>query len=351
MKTRVVFFFIVLFLVVLFASKENSYVKDKILLLTMPLKEFYTQSISDIDKIQEQYINQQKNIKRLTDENIKLKKYLIEQTNYLNQIDNLFDVIPSLERLPHKSITLVQPIGYSKLNSYSTILLTHPKDIAEDRIYGLMQNSAVVGTAQLRNGILYGHLLSSKSCKFSVHIGKKKAPGVAIGAKDGYLKVEYIPKWSKIKEGDIVETSGSDKIFFANVPVGKVESIKIKSSYKTAVIKPYSDYLHIDYLFLIKDASPTLVSKYDSINTKLYPYRNNEFVSWDKKVINTKSSSAKDTNKTNGDMVQTTMPEVDPKEHETPNEELKNKVKKRIYKKRVTKPSKPKLPQGGADMF
>lgn len=348
MKTRVVFFFIVLFLVVLFASKENSYVKDKILYFTIPIKEFYTQSISDVQKIQEQYIHQQRSIKRLRDENIKLKKYLIEQTNYLNQIDNLFDIIPSLERLPHKSITVVQPIGYTKLNSYSTILLNHSTDIKEDQVYGLIQNSSVVGTAQLRNGILYGHLLSSKNCRFSVHIGKVKVPGVAVGAKDGKVKIEYIPKWSKIKEGDIVETSGSDKIFFANVPVGKVESIKVKSAYKTAIVKPYADYLHIEYLFLIKDAKPTLLSKYDQTSTKLYSYDNSRY------LVNKRESDTKsihDNNKTknadSGDMVQTTMPEVDPKEHETPTEE-ESPSKKRTYKKRV---SKPKLPKSGTDMF
>ncbi|MBN2826021.1 MAG: rod shape-determining protein MreC [Campylobacterales bacterium] len=345
MKTRVVFFFIVLFLVVLFASKENSYVKDKILLLTTPIKEFYTQSISDIAKFKEQYLHQQKSIEQLSKENQQLKAYLIEQTNYLNQIDKLFDVIPSLERLPHKSITLVQPIGYAKLNSYSTILLNRPKEISQDRIYGLMKNSSIIGTAQLSNGILYGHLLASSSCRFSVHVGKVKAPGVAIGQKDGTLKIEYIPKWSKIKEGDIVETSGVDKIFFANVPVGKVKSIKVKSSYKTAVVEPFVNYLDIDYLFLIHDPSPTLVSQYDAANTKLYPYIKGHFG-----MPNTNTS---ENNKSvNGDVVQTTVPEVNPKEHETPTEESdKPKVKKTKPLRADSVPSKPKLPQGGLDMF
>jgi rod shape-determining protein MreC len=351
MKTRVVFFFIVLFLVVLFASKENSYVKDKILLLTTPIKEFYTQSITNITKLKEQYIHQQESIERLTQENQKLKSYLIEQTNYLNQIDKLFDVIPSLEKLPHKSIALVQPIGYTKLNSYSTILLNRPQEIVEDKIYGLMQNSSVVGTAQLRNGILYGHLISSKECKFSVHIGKVKAPGIAVGAKDGYLKIKYIPKWSKIKEGDIVETSGADKIFFANVPVGKVKTIQVKSAYKTAVIEPYADYLHINYLFLIQDPTPTLLSKYNADATKLYPYPQHHFNPT--KVVKANSDANNTKPKESGDMVQTTMPEVDPKEHETPKEE--QKVKKESPKKRTMPhnrvPTKPKLPKSGLDMF
>jgi rod shape-determining protein MreC len=345
MKTRVVFFFIVLFLVVLFASKENSYVKDKILLLITPIKEFYTQSVGNILKFKEQYLHQKTNIERLSNENKQLKAYLIEQTNYLIQIDKLFDIIPSLERLPHKSITLVQPIGYTKLNSYSTILINRPKAITQDRIYGLMQNSSVVGTAQMSNGILYGHLLASTNCRFSVHIGKSKAPGVAIGQKEGVLKIEYIPKWSKIQEGDVVKTSGADKIFFANVPVGKVKNIKIKSSYKTAIVEPFANYLDIDYLFLIHDSTPTLMSSYDSHSTKLCPYTATYF------GTSIKSDSDKNLT-TSGGMVQTTVPEVNATEHEIPTEEnIKPSKEKPKPKKSNTVPSKPKLPQGGMDMF
>ncbi|KIM10118.1 MAG: hypothetical protein KU38_07955 [Sulfurovum sp. FS08-3] len=345
MKTRVVFFFIVLFLVVLFASKGNSYLKDKMLLLTTPIKEFYTQSIDEMRKLKEQHLHQKLNIQRLSSENQQLKAYLIEQTNYLNQIDKLFDIIPSLERLPHKSITLVQPIGYAKLNSYSTILLNRPQAITQDRVYGLMKNSSVVGTAQLSNGILYGHLLASTNCRFSVHIGKSKAPGVAIGKKEGVLKIEYIPKWSKIQEGDVVETSGADKIFFAHVPVGKVKSIKVKSSYKTAIVEPFANYLDIDYLFLIHDSTPTLMSHYDANNTKLYPYNATHF--------GTSVKSEEDKNQTtNGDMVQTTVPEVNATEHEIPTEE-NTKPKEEKPKPRINNnvSSKPKLPQGGMDMF
>ncbi|MBN2825633.1 MAG: rod shape-determining protein MreC [Campylobacterales bacterium] len=341
MKTRIVFFFIVLFLVVLFASKENSYVKDKILLLATPIKAFYTQSINQAVEFKKQHIHQQKTIEHLSHENQQLKAYLIEQTNYLNQIDKLFDVIPSLERLPHKSITLVNPIGYAKLNSYSTVLLNRPKQITQDRVYGLMKNSWVVGTAQLSNGILYGHLLASAHCRFSVHIGKTKAPGVAVGQKNGSLKIEYIPKWSKINEGDTVETSGADKIFFANVPVGKVKSIQIKSSYKTAIVEPFANYLDIDQLFLIHDSTPTLVSHYDSQNTKLYPY--------EKGYFGIQDNSNQNTTNNNGDMVQTTVPEVNATEHETPTEEVTKPKPTKPKPNNV--PKKPKLPQNGMDMF
>jgi rod shape-determining protein MreC len=349
MKIRVVFFFIVLFLVISFTGKDN-YIKQQVFLLSSPIKESYSNYILTLKDLQTSYFNQQRNISKLIKENKKLKKYLIEQTNYLHQIDELYKIIPSLERLPHKSIILTQTIGYTKLNSYNEIILKNHKNLDRDRIYGLMQNSFVIGTAEFKNGILHGNLISNEDCKFSVFIGKNKAPGIAIGGDDGNMIVKYIPKWSNIKVGDIVETSGLDNIFFSNVPVGVVKKIVIKSAYKTAQIKPHADPIHLNYLFLIKDPTPTLVSSYNSKNTKLYNYNKSEFDT-NANTKNIDNTLSKDNNES--DLLQTNPNSVDPKEHEIPLEVIKPKKKKR-YKKRYKKRKivRPKLPQQEQmDMF
>ena len=351
MKIRVVFFFIILFLVISFTGKDN-YIKQQVFLLSSPIKESYSNYILTIKDLQTSFFNQQKNISKLLKENQNLKKYLIEQTHYLHQIDELYKIIPSLEQLPHKSIILTQTIGYTKLNSYNEIILKNHKDLDKNRIYGLMQNSFVMGTAEFKNGMLHGNLISNKDCKFSVFIGKEKAPGIAIGEDNGNMIVKYIPKWAKIKKGDIVETSGLDKIFFPNVPVGIVEKIVIKSAYKTAQIKPHADPIHLNYLFLIKDPTPTLVSSYNPKNTRLYNYSKDEF------NLNTKnidSNGVKSNDNNDSDLLQTNDNSVDPKEHEIPLEVVKPKKKKR-YKKRPKyqkrKIVRPKLPQQEPmDMF
>ncbi len=341
MKTRVVFFFIVLFLVVTFSSKD-SYIKDKVILWSMPIKVFYNDMTKDILNYRDRYITQKESIKRLEESNRRLNRFLIAQTNYLNQIDKL---IPIVEDNIHNNVSVVYATGYTKLNSYDQILLTKTKDLNQDKIYGLMQKSFVIGTAQFKNGILYGNLISSQKCKFSVYIGKDRVPGVAIGGEKGKVIIKYIQKWKKIKIGDRVLTSGLDNIFFANIPVGVVEDIGSKNSYTTAKIKVYADYLHLDYLFLLKDIKSSLVKNYnlDKIkpNVQVVSIEENLTVEANITKINSEINSS--------DVVQTTVIEVDPKEQETPIE--KKKIKKRVVKKRYRKPP-PKLPQGGGlDMF
>jgi rod shape-determining protein MreC len=207
----------------------------------------------------------------LTKENKVLRKYLLDQTRYLQQVSALFEKIPSLEKLPHHNMEIVNTISYIRLNSFNEIMLTRPKkaDLEPDRLYGLIQNDVVGGTAILRGDHLYGYLTSNPRCRFGVFVGPDRSPGIAEGLDKDTMIIKFIPKWAKIRIGDKVETSGLDGIFFANVPVGTVKKVQIENSYKTAYIKTYNDTLHPDYFFLITDTVPYLTSSYDKDDTHL----------------------------------------------------------------------------------
>jgi len=157
------------------------------------------------------------------------------------------------------------------LNSVSQIILTKPKALLENKLYGLIQGTVVAGTAQVRNNQLYGYLTSDNKCRFSVFVGKEKAPGIAIGLEKNKMIIKFIPKWHKIQTGDKVITSGLDNIFFADLPVGIVTKVEVQSSYKVAYIKTYSDILHPKTFFLINDTKATLAQGFDSNDTRLNP--------------------------------------------------------------------------------
>ena len=148
-------------------------------------------------------------------------------------------------------------------------MLTKPKGVVKGKLYGLIQDSVVAGTARVHNNQLYGYLTSDKECRFSVFIGETKAPGIALGLKENEMIIKFIPKWHKIKEGDTVVTSGLDDIFFADIPVGLVTKVEVQSSYTVAHIKTYSDIFHPKTFFLINDAKATLAENFDSNSTKL----------------------------------------------------------------------------------
>ena len=315
MKSRVIFVLLLLVALLVIFSQKNQTVHNTILRFINPIKQLYKQVTQEVEDRSKSYIFQKESIEKLTRENKVLKKYLLDQTLYLQQVNSLYQKLPSLEKLPYKSITLVDTISYVKLNSFDEVLLTLPKKspLQEERVYGLIQNNAVGGTAVMRGGNLYGYLSSNPRCKFSVFIGKNRTPGIIQGVDKDTMLVKYIPKWANIKAGDRVETSGLDGIFFKNIPVGTVESIKVENSYKTAYVKSFADTLHPDFFFLITDTTPHLVSYYDQNSSfQGQPY------AYGKQKRSTTEQNVTSIPKT----LQTKESEVDLSEFEIPKEQI-----------------------------
>ena len=269
MKTRLIIIAILLLILTVLLSRNDERISDVILGVINPIKQNYQNFTQNIQDKSHSYIFQKESIENLSKENRVLRKRLLEQMHYISQVKNIYDMLPKLTRLPVANISLVETISYVKLNSFSQIILTKPSGLQNDTLYGLMQGYVVAGIAQVRNNQLYGYLTSDSKCRFSVFIGKSKAPGIALGVKENEMLIKFIPKWHKIQIGDQVVTSGLDNIFFADIPVGIVSKIEVQSSYTVAHIKTYSDVYHPKTFFLINDARATLADGFDSNATDL----------------------------------------------------------------------------------
>ncbi len=269
MKTRIIIIIILLLILGVLLTRNDERITDTLLSVINPIKQNYKALTQELEDKGHSYLFQKESIEKLTKENRILRKRLLEQTHYIRQVKDIYSVLPRLSRLPVKSISLTNTISYVKLNSFSRIILTKPKNIHENHIYGLIQDSVVAGIALVHNNQLYGYLTSDEQCRFTVFIGKEKAPGIAIGLEKHTMIVKFIPKWHKIKKGDKVVTSGLDEIFFANLPVGIVTKVDIQSAYKVAYIKTYADIFHPRIFFLINDAAPTLTKGFDANTTDI----------------------------------------------------------------------------------
>ena len=269
MKTRLVIIAILLLILTVLLSRNDERITDTFLNIINPIKQKYTNFTQNLEDKSQSYIFQKEAIEKLRKENRVLRKRLLEQIHYIEQVKDIYEVLPTLSHIPVKNISITDTISYVKLNSFSQIMLTKPKGLVEDRLYGLIQGSVVAGTARVHNNQLYGYLTSDEKCRFSVFIGKSKAPGIALGLKENEMIIKFIPKWHKIKEGDAVITSGLDGIFFADLPVGVVTKVEVQSSYTVAHIKTYSDIFHPKTFFLINDAKATLAEDFDANSTKL----------------------------------------------------------------------------------
>lgn len=269
MKTRLLIIALLLLILTVLLSRNDERILDTLLGIINPIKQNYQNFTQNLEDKSQSYIFQKESIEKLSKENRILRKRLLEQLHYIDQVKNIYDILPKLSQLPVPNISIVETISYVKLNSFSQIMLTKPEGLEENKLYGLMQGYVVAGIAMIQNNQLYGYLTSDQMCRFSVFIGKNKAPGIALGMGENNMLVKFIPKWHKLNVGDKVITSGLDGIFFANVPVGVVTKIEVQSSYTVAYIKTYGDVFHPETFFLINDASATLAEGFDSKETKL----------------------------------------------------------------------------------
>lgn len=269
MKTRLVIIAILLFILTVLVSRNDERITDTLLGAINPIKQSYKNLIQNLENKSHSYIFQKESIEKLSLENRILRKRLLEQIHYIEQVKNIYEVLPDLTRLAVHSISIIETISYVKLNSFSQVILTKPKGLVEDKLYGMIQGDVVAGTAKVKNNQLYGYLTSDEKCRFSVFIGETKAPGIALGHEQNEMMVKFIPKWHNVEVGEKVITSGLDNIFFADIPVGIVTKVEVQNSYTVAYIKTYSDIFHPRTFFLINDAKATLSEGYDSNNTSL----------------------------------------------------------------------------------
>jgi len=269
MKTRLLIIAILLLILTVLFSRNDERITDTLLGVINPIKQNYKKFTQSIEDKSQNYIFQAKSIKKLNHENRVLRKRLLEQMHYVEEVKNIYDILPKLTHLPIENVVITETISYVKLNTFSQILLTKADGLVQNKLYGLIQNHVAAGIAIVHNNQLFGYLTSDQKCRFAVFVGKTKAPGIAMGIEKNEMLVKFIPKWHDIKEGDKVVTSGLDNIFFSDIPVGIVTKLEIQSSYTVAHIKTYSDIFHPKTFFLISDARATLTEDFNNSTVTL----------------------------------------------------------------------------------
>jgi rod shape-determining protein MreC len=273
MKKGKLFLLIFLVISLVIFTKYNGATRSFFLDFINPVKVAYL----NLTDISDSYLKQQKNILKLEKDNAQLKKLLIEQSNYIEQLTKIYKTLPSLARKPYKSIYIVDTISYIKLNRLNEIMLTSPKNLKleSNKPYGLMQDDFAAGIARSINGKLHAYLLTHPKCTFSVRVGESGISGIAQGDDKNGMIVKFIPRWSEVKIGDIVKSSGLDNIFFPNIPVGKVVDVKTLDRYKVAQVKIFAKLEEPSIFFLISDPTPYLTTDYmpkTSFPNKVYPF-------------------------------------------------------------------------------
>ena len=247
-----------LFFVSVQVSQE---IRSRILYLSDGIKSGIFNLHNNITNLITRHFNQVSQIKFLTNE-LKDKEVLENQLKALmDDYNDLLYTIQSNLSSHMPKLDLVRTISYVTLNDYNKIWIEFKKKSSykEGTIFGLIHDNQAQGIAIYENGRLMGYLNGDEECNYSVVIGENKSPGIAKGTSNGDFIIDYIPLYPKVNIGDTVYTSGHDEIFYANIYVGEVVSVKTSQGYQIATIKLPNKkvslyYWLVDTNFIEKDS-------------------------------------------------------------------------------------------------
>ena len=105
-------------------------------------------------------------------------------------------------------------------------------------------------------------LLVDRNAAAGALIERSRAQGVAIGAGEELLTLEYVSEVADVVVGDLVVTSGIDGIYPKGYVIGQVESLeKNGGSYKKITVRPAVDFRSLEEVLVV--TTPTAAREPD----------------------------------------------------------------------------------------
>jgi rod shape-determining protein MreC len=103
-------------------------------------------------------------------------------------------------------------------------------------------------------------LLVDANAAAAIVFERSQTGAIAVGGQsDGTLRAEFVPVLADIEPGELVTTSGQDRVFPPGFPVGTVESISgAGTPNRTIRIRPAADFSHLDVVLVVLTPPPPL---------------------------------------------------------------------------------------------
>ena len=203
-------------------------------------------------------------LRHLKTENETLKRELADAQIAVQQQRALADRARGLQQLlelrdrSNLKTIAAQIIGDAPTPDFRTIT------IDKGTLHGLKTDMAVLAPAGVVGRIVKPtgraaivQLLIDRNAAAGVIIERSRAQGVAMGAGDGRLRLEYMSEAFDVAVGDEVVTSGIDNIYPKGFAVGKIDSIeKSGAAYKRITIKPAVDFSALEEVLIVLTPTP-----------------------------------------------------------------------------------------------
>jgi len=154
---------------------------------------------------------------------------------------------------PQADMVIARVIGASAAGATRTIYINRGKQDGIQKNMGVITPDGVVGkvldvfgeTSQVL-------LMTDKESGVGALLGTKRTQGVVRGTGDPDAQLDYVVNDEEVPAGDAVLTSGQDRIFPKDLPVGTVIEIKPGNPFKQIRIRPAARLDRLEEVIVLK---------------------------------------------------------------------------------------------------
>lgn len=206
-------------------------------------------NLADINQLGDINSDLEKQNKKLLAENVKLKELQLE-----NQV--LREQLGFAQHNPNLDLAACQVIGRDPNNFLQFITIDKGSDDGLKKEMPVISEGYLVGKImEIDKKSSKVFLITNPSSAVNALIQSSRATGIVKGELGFGLIIESVVQDVKVKQGDVVVTSGIGGVFPKGLVLGEVETVEEKQSnvFKKATIKPYVDFTSLEVVFVIKN--------------------------------------------------------------------------------------------------
>jgi rod shape-determining protein MreC len=199
----------------------------------------------------------------LANQNAQLKKQVEEYSLLLKQSKNQNQDIQAISQLNSQdlyddfTVTVVKAILDVNFFMNNQLLIDSGTNKAINIGNAVVNKDGVIGQiANVNAKNAQVTLITNPNFKIYVEHSVTKSKMLAQGIGNGNIMVRYIDKQDKIKEGDILETTGLDDIYPAHIPVAKIIKVFYENNgFNSALCVPIVDFHKLQYILVLKNGN------------------------------------------------------------------------------------------------
>ncbi|WP_300380251.1 rod shape-determining protein MreC [Clostridium sp.] len=243
-------------------NEEKSAVSSGAAVAINPLQQVFYNLNNSLKNTVDYFLNfskvkEENNI--LTKENVNLKNQLLEYEKLKEENDRLREVLNYKNSKNNYDYLGTEIIGYSGESFLKGYIVDKGENDGIKKNMIVISNLGLVGqvTSVGSNWAIVQSLINENIAVSVMISDTRETTGILKGytthSNENLTKITNLSIDSKIKEGDVVLTSGLGQIYPKEIRIGEVVSVETDELkvMKTAIVKPYVDFTKLEELFIV----------------------------------------------------------------------------------------------------